>query len=103
MPHDNAALMREAARELEIYENGPVRLATRLRAAADALAAGGEAMDTINGVLALGRSVRFYPLPLGIYAHTHGPQHDAEYEGDDLRGVLAAIIAARRAEEPRHD
>lgn len=93
MPHDNAALMREAARELEIYENGPVRLATRLRAAADALAAGGEDAPFDDAVQTLDR--------------IRGAAQHCECQSYELAHACMSrhngFNAARRAEEPRHD
>jgi hypothetical protein len=113
MPHDNAALMREAANRLYCTECGGYTrtcsycgpLVTRLRAAADALAAGGEAVTVEGAWEALDRSVssdaRFAnDKRVGSAMATLA---DLFIEIRDSATDNATVNAARRAEEPRHD
>ncbi len=95
MPHDNAALvalLREAADRLSMFDGTNVEFRTRLRAAADALAAGGEDEYAITLISS--------EISDAIAAHDAGETVSCSTRA---RHVVEAINAARRAEEPRHD
>jgi hypothetical protein len=126
MPHDNAALvalLREAANELHKrnstfemmaapgakLDGTAKQLATRLRAAADALAAGGEdasvakALDGLSDLTLTQGHPEFGIECTAMIGDRYETVINQPSPTQAIINARQALDAARRAEEPRHD